>query len=302
MRNPNRKPHPVQYACAALCFPIGCFWLGHIVYRKAKSYLDDKKLEREYKKHALPNLTGKGRKRALTLPLEKPSTLSKALRRERKVDVQEGCLLFTRLPVEVRAMIWEFVLGGNEIAIENWYSGNTGNAGQKRPENWWTLVKTCRVVYSETINLLYAKTIFDVKSVGLLSQFKRSVLEKRWSQIRALTVCVSFWPVYVSTSHGCVISGYYTHEVLPSEAENWPRLCGMLESLPNLRRLKLIVFDPKQWVNCERLEMLRRVGVDGMVEVTFTEEMSEDVKALGERDEGFRIVQAKSIGSLAFRG
>lgn len=104
----------------------------------------DHKMDKEYRKHAFPDLAKrKRRRRALTGRLDEPvGIFSKTTKQG--AFLQEQSLLFNRLPTELRLQIWESVLGGHSIKIESW---SPWQDSPKRPKNWWALVCTCRIAY-----------------------------------------------------------------------------------------------------------------------------------------------------------
>ncbi|KIW01544.1 uncharacterized protein PV09_07022 [Verruconis gallopava] len=146
------------------------------------------------------------RARALTLPLEAPQRVG-LKRVKQKTVLQVDCVLF-RLPLELRQQIYRIVLGGKCVAHD--ISGNRigdrsdpwppyerpgGERRGLRPWGWQpnrktnilSLLVTCRQIYSESIDTLYANNIFYFRNPFTnwsLSSWR--VLPQRLEQIRIL--------------------------------------------------------------------------------------------------------------------
>ncbi|KAF2658704.1 hypothetical protein K491DRAFT_713410 [Lophiostoma macrostomum CBS 122681] len=215
---------------------------------------------RERKKHDIHPLP-RWRKRALSLPREQPIWALLFGRTTRIRSLQEQCPLF-KLPVEIRVIIWEEVLGGHEIVIENW---PIDPALQKRPENWWAVPRTCRRLYIETINMLYSNThihvVCDDRGHNTLTKFRKSVLPHRWDQIHSLSIEYRLTPIYKWKRKGCVSHKYWDGDMMGDD--QWPGFCKTLQTLPNLRTWRLKVYDSRHWLNEERLMMLRGIRASG---------------------------------------
>lgn len=129
--------------------------------------------------------------------------------------------LMSKLPREVRELIWSFLIGGHLLHIVPNQNGqvaylcheyigkerNTRNHVSCRPSlepgsprkiisnefatepvNLLPLLLTCRMVYSEAIPILYSDNIFDIYKVDSLAFFDLAVPSHRLMQIRRLNI------------------------------------------------------------------------------------------------------------------
>jgi len=127
--------------------------------------------------------------------------------------LNSNCQLLNRLPPEIRLEIYRYVLGDNLLHLvqgkkkishvrcratsETDYSrtcrplaANTADRllpGSTSNGNL-ALAKTCRQVYQETIDLLYATNVFDLDDPRTLFYFSRSVPHQRLASITKLHV------------------------------------------------------------------------------------------------------------------
>jgi hypothetical protein len=128
------------------CIPLGICYATYKAYKFGDKTIEHYMDMREYKKHDFPNLEKNiRRRRALTLPLARP-TVTFPIRRRQKTNEQNASPLFTKLPTEVRMMIWEYVLAGQKIKIKAW-TGNFKAAEEVEeeiPQHRWAVLKTCR--------------------------------------------------------------------------------------------------------------------------------------------------------------
>ncbi|RJE21511.1 hypothetical protein PHISCL_06144 [Aspergillus sclerotialis] len=177
---------------------------------------------------------------------------------------QSQSLLFTRLPPEIRHQIWSHVLGNRLLyivrapkallAIEcvegfgsdletrphgcwgfisgppfdsplGFYISPRENHPLK-PANFLPLLRTCRMIYTEAIPVLYETNIFDFDHLDSLLYFYQSVLPQRLDQIRTLNL------------------SFHIREPLSSaipsrDINTWRRTCDTLISFQGLEELRV---------------------------------------------------------------
>ncbi|KAF7871776.1 hypothetical protein EAF04_003883 [Stromatinia cepivora] len=155
---------------------------------------------------------------ALTLPLSPAPYLQ---HRKHTTYSQDQCLLLTKLPVELRKSIWELCLGGRRLhftiahyrgekqsrlvhivchekpnhqgCFSHWLplelpfndDGNMIAAHPWQNSKFLSLVLTCRRIYSEAIDCLYANNTFDL-SVYCIRILPSLLLPQRLNAIRSL--------------------------------------------------------------------------------------------------------------------
>lgn len=132
--------------------------------------------------------------------------------------LNSNCQLLNRLPPEIRLEIYRYVLGDNLLHLVQGkkrishvrcrarsetdhvrrcrpMAGNTANRllpGSTSNGNL-ALTKTCRQVYRETIDLLYATNVFDLDDPRTLFYLARSVPHQRLGSITKLHV---YFPLF----------------------------------------------------------------------------------------------------------
>ncbi len=120
------------------------------------------------------------------------------------------CSFLTKLPLEIRLQIYEYVLGGNLLHLvhiprriahircrhpEPSDPLRKCRPASRTPLNPWlrgvstanlALLKTCRQIYCEGIEVLYASNAFDVNDLNTFVSFARSIMPKRLASIKTL--------------------------------------------------------------------------------------------------------------------
>lgn len=174
------------------------------------------------------------RERALTLP---PSQL---------VDSQPHADLLTRLPLELRLQIWQGCLGGHALEItvregklvlessrmirpelSGPICGETDNSTAQYP--WIPLLKTCRQIYAEAIDLLYSENAFYTAVPQSLFLIPQTLLPQRISSIRSLNI-------YLSVT---AANGFYKHHLR--------KVWEALTRLDGLKTLHITLDTPFMW-------------------------------------------------------
>ncbi|KAJ5811844.1 hypothetical protein N7474_008145 [Penicillium riverlandense] len=96
------------------------------------------------------------------------------------------------------------------------------------------LLRTCRAIYAEAADQLYANAVFDVDDLHTFVAFARAVGPRRLRSIRRLTV--QWTPVWKPLAGQCHARSIYAHT--HSDAL-WMQFWARVASLPNLRELRL---------------------------------------------------------------
>jgi hypothetical protein len=194
-----------------------------------------------------------------------------------KTNPQDQSLLFAKLPIELRLRIWELVLDGNEIKISYRYY-------PKRPVNWWSISKTCLRAYSESIDILYSQTRFHLIEAYYLTRIKSLIPPQRFLKIRYIYLNIEFEPVMeeMGMENGIYGEYFWTGEVYG--VGKWPAICETLESLPNLRELRLTISDETKWLKPARVLMLKNVRVEEVFEIRFLYPVDKDLRDVAIRD------------------
>lgn len=141
--------------------------------------------------------------------------------------------------------------------------------------NLLLLLRTCRLVYTETLPLLYGKNVFDINHLDTLLYMKLSVSRRRLNQIRYLRFTWDF--------KNC--TGYYSPA--PYDLGAWQEACKMLRELEGLQEVTVYLYGfiftakPSQqgWWG-PALDELQGVRVRKMFDVVlpWTEEECEQVE------------------------
>lgn len=173
-------------------------------------------------------------------------------------------MLCARLPYEIRQLIWSYVLGGRLLHIVRAYDSkklravdcvegfgpgletrehhcwgsitgpNTGSSlgfylmpcenHPARPANLLPLLQTCRMIYAETVTVLYEDNIFDLDFLDTLFYLKRPVLPQRLNQIHILNLS---WHFKYSVANANP----------PYDITTWRESCNVLANFTGLRKL-----------------------------------------------------------------
>ncbi|KAL2063056.1 hypothetical protein VTL71DRAFT_6128 [Oculimacula yallundae] len=127
------------------------------------------------------------------------------------------------LPREIRDQIWIDVLGGKELCILLLKGRfHLTNKHKDTQPGLLSLSLTCRLIYAETITVLYQYNAFSLRTIDTLLCFRDSILHERVIKIQHL---VFVWHVSKRSSRGS------------AEAETWTRLW---EEVAKYGRLKTV--------------------------------------------------------------
>lgn len=198
----------VQCLCYCALLPIiipfrVTITLKHIVSRKKASWKND-----------VRPLPPKRKRRLSDSKFPSPSASSILRLKDRRADTATSttppCSFLTKLPLEIRLQIYEYVLGGNLLHLiqvprriahvrcrREKFSDPLRECrpALRTPLNPrlcqvsngnLALLKTCRQIYRESIEVLYACNAFDVNDLTTFVFFARSILPQRLASITAL--------------------------------------------------------------------------------------------------------------------
>ncbi|KAI9700079.1 MAG: hypothetical protein M1836_002613 [Candelina mexicana] len=240
------------------------------------------------------------RRRALTLPLSalEPGDMSLQWTSE-----QLQSKLLTKLPFDVRTIIWEMAVGSEVLHIVKGYdrlgytvcqgTEDLGVRDRCKPEcrrdytrtiegfldfnaslsagakRVFPLLRTCRIIYSEAIKTVYSQNIFDFDDLDTLIHFPVTVLPQRWNAIRSLRLAWAFSQPF-RMEYGASFT--YT-SFPPSDNTTWLKACHVITTMTGLRNLTLNFHVDFWWrkISPERtfesvmssLQPLRGVKVEG---------------------------------------
>lgn len=209
------------------------------------------------------------RPRALTYPIPaKTSRLWNPFQRKQQQQTfdQRQSALLSRLPVEIRRLIWADALGGQLLHIARapkrllaipcakqerasglntrlhgcWgsttgrvYLGTTPgfylqprSSHGPRPANLLPLLQTCRIVYTEAISILYEENTFDINHLDTILYLQRSVLLQRLNQIRSVSLA---WDFRYATAASPP----------PYDLDTWRHVCSVLATFTGLHELTM---------------------------------------------------------------
>lgn len=222
--------------------------------------------EREHKRLLAKNQLPRVRPRALTTPLlanpEEPSLLSRVnpfkriSPRQKTFDQSQSPLAC--LPREIRDLIWTEVLGDRLLQVKRTSTKllcpfdctkDVENGSVICEHNNWRLVngprccllpllKTCRMIYSEAIPILYGRNVFHFDHVDMFLYFRQSVLPQRLNQIRILYLSWETWHSFGNDERSHVLA-------------SWRKACDALASFVELQELYVFLIS---------IEILKRVG------------------------------------------
>ncbi|KAF2762130.1 hypothetical protein EJ05DRAFT_473065 [Pseudovirgaria hyperparasitica] len=194
----------------------------------------------------------RSRKRTLSIPLLHPAKVGLTKRSLQSTLDQEQCLLFKMLPYEIRLIIWELILGGKHVHIFNWkklghqvcqtleessygvrqvclfrmpVDGTTKAVIHGAPQKLLPLLRSCRRIYSEAIDILYAKNIFDFNNLRYkIDGLSDRLMPCRWNSIRQVSLTWYFPSSKLDAGR-------------PLVENDWDRSCRALASMTGLQKL-----------------------------------------------------------------
>ncbi|KAF2810086.1 uncharacterized protein BDZ99DRAFT_476301 [Mytilinidion resinicola] len=187
------------------------------------------------------------RPRALTLPLIQIADIPQ------HTAAQSSSLLLQRLPLELRQEIWRLVLGGSTIYFCHadgskfsghvcdgpghacFFGGSVRTSGANRAKRL-PLLLTCRQIYTEGIDLLYANTTFNIDEgpffQDTLAELPQLLLPQRLACIRSLNLRRSIQTV--------------RHDVTKTvgfPTSRWETLWEIIASMRQLQHLSVDFFE-----------------------------------------------------------
>lgn len=193
----------------------------------------------------------KPRPRALTLPL--PPSSSASTIKQRTLPQNKSDII-TKLSTEIRLIIWEYAITDNIVHIiqerkkllnkpcintsdtaerhcDCCYASGYGDIwSEQRGAKLLPLLRTCRLVYSEAVDILYSRNAFRFEHLDTLIHFSTMTLPCRFNNIRSLQI---YWyfkrDIYLDSS--------FTYP--PYDKDTWERACGVLANIEGLRNLTL---------------------------------------------------------------
>lgn len=125
--------------------------------------------------------------------------------------------------------------------------------------NFVALLRTCRIIYSEAIELLYCSIIFDIDHSDVIGYLARSVLPHRLSQIRSLDF---YWPNVFSAADWGV---WGVDEI------RWHQTCRILKtSFTGLKDLKVRVDFTKDHPSIRGKRILHEPAIEPLRELHAT--------------------------------
>ncbi|TLD18890.1 Cytochrome c peroxidase [Venturia nashicola] len=261
-------------ACCPLCFP--CYICAFKNRRKRNRQNETREIDHwrrgprsPAEVHPLPS-----RKRRLSIAAttERPVI---ALESAQKVCMQEQALIFTRLPPEIRAQIWQEVVGEYEIYLgivsktirHCKIFGGLGIARCDIDEQeqdrlqaehkLLPLLKTCRRIYSEAIPVLYSTNKFTTSHIEVIPSLTSTIRLPRFNSISSLSVTWS-----LPTIHRIGMLNGLRH----SDAKTWDRASRTMASMKGLKTLRITVWGctiygaSRDWTGIRQLlDLLTRI-------------------------------------------
>lgn len=214
------------------------------------------------------------RPRRLTIPRQPDPDFEAALPRE--IEAQQQSPLFATLPLEVRRLIYHHIVGGQTIHMmptgarvghvkclregkQKWSNGPCENCWsiiQKGPPfdlrshhgGMLPLLKTCRMVYSEAIDIMYSDNDFQFIDMEHLIHWSTTFLPKRHDAIRS----IQLWMFFLSP-HPLYSAESIADPMPPQDEATWESLCETVGSMQGLQELRVELL-PRDWCASMRPE------------------------------------------------
>lgn len=196
--------------------------------------------------------------------------------------VDQQSPLLQRLPLEIRRIIYGFVVGGDTICLSVVpfrVSGHAPHDGQLsqirhsrnemtrydliRADNRFSprrtaLLKSCRQIYAEAIDMLYSTNTFLITNLYILFAFVKTILPRRFHMIQAIQVTYIF-TFAVTPTYRCYIR---------CSLQEWKNFWTLIASMQGLRYLTVqleqtedgvAVADPKEDIETTTLRPLMSI-------------------------------------------
>ncbi|CAF9927985.1 MAG: hypothetical protein ALECFALPRED_003921 [Alectoria fallacina] len=254
--------HPVsKLALQILFYPLKTL-LGHLsqvpYYVPDESHLLSYSMLTRYRDSPAKPLPAK-RPRSLTLLLP-PKESHSSSAAVQKTDEQTQSLLFAKLPMEIRTMIYGMALSGEGQLLHivrvsphsishlrcskadggqcryyecfDFYEedGEKLSARKRTHGNLLPLTLSCRKVYTEAISTLYSHNTFEFRDLYSLICFPSTILPTRMNQIRSLKLdCI------VGAGH----RNFGRTDVTPQNDVPWKMVWKIIAGMTELRDLRV---------------------------------------------------------------
>ncbi|OCL03295.1 hypothetical protein AOQ84DRAFT_356975 [Glonium stellatum] len=231
------------------------------VQRSDFNYLN---LRRQEAAHFQP----KPRSRSLTLPLP-PSSITPGTKQ--RTLAQTKSTLITKLSTEIRLIIWEYALTDKMVHITqerkkllNKPCIDTSDTVERHLDcccasaygDIWSeqnsakllpLLRTCRLVYSEAVDILYSRNTFRFEHLDTFIHFSTVILPSRFNSIRSLQI---YWyfkrDIYLNSSFSYP----------PYDKATWEKACSILANIDALRYLTLTL-GARSWHQTSKDKLLQ---------------------------------------------
>jgi len=219
--------------------------------------------------------------------------------------MQEQALIFQKLPPEIRAQIWQEVVGGYKIYLgivaqklrHCKIFGGLGIARDSIDEDeqerlqiehrLLPLLFTCRRVYTEAVPHLYSANKFTISHIDAVLALTSSIRLPRFNSISSMSIT---WSLLMTHRLG------FTFGMRTQDAQLWDKASRMIASMKGLKNMDIILwgggmpYGPTgQWDGIkELLDMLCRITRPTKYVVTIDETEVEDLMTVY-KDAPFRL-------------
>ncbi|KAF2655927.1 hypothetical protein K491DRAFT_405123 [Lophiostoma macrostomum CBS 122681] len=194
-----------------------------------------------------------------------------------ETSTQRQCPLFTKLPTEIRLLIWEYVIGSPDIHVQYY---------RKHPKNWAAIIYTCRLIHSETHPLLYTQPTLHFPSTDAFSIFRFSTSTTR-------TMFPLLQHIVLTTNFKNECEGI-DMEFVEWGGEKWSGAITLLRSLEKVQSVRLVIDDRTEFLGRAEMRMLEGIEVgrgngrgqeEGKIEIVMLHGCKEEVREM-EREGG----------------
>ncbi|KAI4266383.1 MAG: hypothetical protein L6R38_008780, partial [Xanthoria sp. 2 TBL-2021] len=257
--------YPVWFPCG-LMLPFGWLFRGRM-WPTCKKSAERRRWEEEVKLRSYPA------REQTRYPETRISLCSLKARDEKSDQISilsidgDGGLLhsgLSRLPLEIRQEIWGYVLGREENTLillplkiraipgahpmpsqdSNPYRNNNWHITETGPSFWLhrpAILRTCRQIYIEAVDLLYTENTFVFQSPLILAYFAKAVLPYRFNAIRKVRIWFeqNNWPFWPSCSSR---GGEKLQPSITTQREEWRQSWQTIAGMENLTTLH-VTFD-----------------------------------------------------------
>ncbi|KAF2182960.1 hypothetical protein K469DRAFT_635881 [Zopfia rhizophila CBS 207.26] len=150
---------------------------------------------------------------------------------------------FRRIDMDSPFPTWQHKCFGEErVVVPGKYSAFKEHPRTETDDKLLALLLTCRLIYSEALEILYRDNVFHFRGGLGLPAFRGSIPKLQWTTIRHLHISTAYTPFYRGDP---LLIEHHPPDTLP----NWNKICEQLKELPSLQSLRFDIMARGREIN-----------------------------------------------------